>query len=315
MTRGRNTSARRATRAFLLFRPRSRDLNPSLPQSVVDRALERDATAAAAEYLGQFRSDLEAFVSREAVEACTDRGVFERPPAPGVTYAGFVDPSGGSADCFTAAVAHRDGERLVLDAVREEKPPFSPEAVTRELASFFLSYRIRTVRGDRYAGSWPREQFRKAGVDYEPVAKPKSELYGELLPVINSRRAQLLDNGRLISQLTALERRTSRGGRDSIDHPPSGHDDLANAVAGVIAMLAGAIEPGFLGYYRYLAGVEDPQSEDSSDYVEMHGPAGVGEVKGASGRNYKSPTWNGRMRIYRDDVKSLRQAGFIEVGA
>ena len=28
-------------------------------------------------------------------------------------------------------------------------------------------------------------------------------------------------------------RRTARGGRDSVDHPPGGHDDVANAVAGV----------------------------------------------------------------------------------
>ena len=34
-----------------------------------------------------------------------------------------------------------------------------------------------------------------------------------------------------------LERRTSRGGRDSIDHGPQGHDDLANVVAGVSYML------------------------------------------------------------------------------
>jgi hypothetical protein len=31
-----------------------------------------------------------------------------------------------------------------------------------------------------------------------------------------------------------LERRTSRGGRDSIDHAPGSHDDLANAAAGAI---------------------------------------------------------------------------------
>jgi hypothetical protein len=39
----------------------------------------------------------------------------------------------------------------------------------------------------------------------------------------------------LVAQLCSLERRTTRGGRDSIDHPPSGHDDLANAVAGCLA--------------------------------------------------------------------------------
>jgi hypothetical protein len=142
----------------------------------------------------QFRSDLEAFICREAAGACIDRGVFERSPSDATQYVGFVDPSGGSADSFTAAVAHkRDDGMIVLDAVREAKPPFSPESVAREMASFFLTYRVNTVRGDRYAGEWPREQFRKCGVYYEPAARPKSELYGELLPVINSRRAALLE--------------------------------------------------------------------------------------------------------------------------
>lgn len=45
---------------------------------------------------------------------------------------------------------------------------------------------------------------------------------------------ELLDNARLISQLIGLERRTARGGRDSIDHASGMHDDLANAVAGAI---------------------------------------------------------------------------------
>ena len=77
------------------------------------------------------------------------------------------------------------------------------------------------------------EQFRRFGVTCEQSAKPKSDLYQDMLALFNSRRIELLDNPRLISQLTALERRTARGGRDSIDHAPGAHDDLANAVAGV----------------------------------------------------------------------------------
>ena len=38
---------------------------------------------------------------------------------------------------------------------------------------------------------------------------------------------------------SGLERRTARGGRDSIDHAPGGHDDLANAVAGAAALALG----------------------------------------------------------------------------
>jgi hypothetical protein len=38
--------------------------------------------------------------------------------------------------------------------------------------------------------------------------------------------------------VVALERRTARGGRDSIDHAPGARDDVANAVAGVVVALA-----------------------------------------------------------------------------
>jgi hypothetical protein len=51
---------------------------------------------------------------------------------------------------------------------------------------------------------------------------------------------ELVDSQRMISQIASLERRTARGGRDSIDHPPNGHDDLANVVAGVASMFTSA---------------------------------------------------------------------------
>ena len=45
-------------------------------------------------------------------------------------------------------------------------------------------------------------------------------------------------DARLIAQICGLERRTARGGRDSIDHAPGSHDDAANAVAGLVAELS-----------------------------------------------------------------------------
>jgi hypothetical protein len=225
----------------LVARGSTHDLNPSLPQAVIDRALERDPVAARAEYLGEFRSDLEAFLSLDAVKACVEPGVFERAPAAfAVSYVGFVDPSGGSADSFAAAIAHKENDRLVLDAVREIRPPFSPEDATRELAGFLRRYGVTTVRGDRYAGMWPREAFERHGVRYETSDRDASALYLELLPAIMSRRASLLDNPRLMSQLASLERRAGPFARDRVDHPPNGHDDIANAVAGAFAMLSAA---------------------------------------------------------------------------
>ena len=57
-------------------------MNPTVNQSIIDEATERDPASAAAEYGAQFRSDIESFVSREAVEACITSGVRERPPLP-----------------------------------------------------------------------------------------------------------------------------------------------------------------------------------------------------------------------------------------
>lgn len=65
----------------------------------------------------------------------------------------------------------------------------------------------------------------------------KSDLYRELLPSILSQHVELLDHPRCLVQLCSLERRTARGGKDSIDHPPGGHDDLVNVIAGVVDML------------------------------------------------------------------------------
>ncbi|MFZ3326247.1 MAG: hypothetical protein WA231_10270, partial [Methylocella sp.] len=72
---------------------------------------------------------------------------------------------------------------------------------------------------------------------FEQSARPKSDLYCDLLPLLNAKRVELLDNPRLAAQLVGLERRSARSGRDTVDHTPGGHDDLANVVAGVLVWL------------------------------------------------------------------------------
>jgi hypothetical protein len=224
----------------LVWQAATRVMNPSVPQSFIDAAYEDDPQNAAAEYGAEFRSDIEAFISREAIDAVTIVGRHELPPMHFVdSYVAFVDPSGGSSDSMTLAIAHREG-RAILDAVREVKPPFSPESVVMEFAMLLKMYGIKTVVGDRYAGEWPRERFSVHGITYECSEKPKSDLYRDLLPLINSGQVELLDHPKLAAQLCSLERRTARGGRDTIDHPPgagaSSHDDVANCCAGVLVM-------------------------------------------------------------------------------
>jgi hypothetical protein len=228
----------------LIWQAATRVMNPSVPQSFIDSAAEDDPSAAAAEYGAQFRSDVESFISREAIEAVTTPNVFERGHISGQRYYAFNDPSGGSSDSMTMAIAHlehRNTEKVVIvDAIREVRAPFSPEAVVDEFATLLKIYGITAVCGDRYAGQWPRERFKVHGINYEVSEKTKNDIYRDLLPIINSRQCDLLDHKRLFGQLVSLERRTARGGRDSIDHPPGAHDDIANSVAGVVVQTRAA---------------------------------------------------------------------------
>jgi hypothetical protein len=219
-------------------------MNPLADAAEIARAYDEDPAKAAAEYGAEFRTDIESFVSREAVDACIASGCRERLPASGIHYFGFCDPSGGSADSFTAAIAHRDKDGIaVLDAIRERRPPFSPEAVTAEFADFFKSYHITRIVGDHYGGEFPRELFRKHGIDYTTSERTKSQIYQEALSIINSGRCELLDDARMVSQLCALERRVSRAGRDSIDHPPGSHDDVVNSALGSLMLAVGKHQP------------------------------------------------------------------------
>jgi hypothetical protein len=165
-------------------------MNATFPQRTIEIAMERDAASASAEYLAEFRTDVQAFVERGAVEACVFRGVYERAPISNVTYSAFVDPSGGARDAMTMAVAHLEDNIVVLDAVRSRKPPFSPADVVAEFAAVLASYNVTTVKGDRYAGEWPVERFREYGITYEPAAKTQSHADALYLANFLSRRTR-----------------------------------------------------------------------------------------------------------------------------
>jgi len=230
----------------LVWQGTTAEMNPSLDPTVIEEAYEDDPESAAAEYGAQFREDLADFVNREVIDACTARGRVELLPVPGVHYVGFTDPAGGSGtDSMTLAIAHAEGETRVLDALREVRPPFSPEAVVAEFAALLKTYRITSIAGDRYAGEWPRERFRAEGITYELSDRPKGQIYLDTLPMLNSGKVELLDIPRLASQFCGLERRTARGGKDSIDHAsvPTAHDDCCNSAAGALLLVQNARQP------------------------------------------------------------------------
>jgi hypothetical protein len=145
-------------------------MNPRLPADVIEAALADDPERAKAEFLSEWRSDLSDFIPTDVIEACTDEGVWERAPLPGVQYRAYADAAGGTGqDSFAIAVAHREkpGGAVVLDAVRERRPRFVPAAVVAEYAALLKSYGISKLQGDRWGGGFHADEWRRRGITYE----------------------------------------------------------------------------------------------------------------------------------------------------
>lgn len=211
----------------------SRVMNPTLSQAEIDLAFAEDPTAARSEFGGEWREDVSQFIERALVELLVVKGRKELLPRPTVSYFAFSDLSGGRHDDAGLSIAHKEGRKVVLDVAKLWRAPFNPHEVIAKQADELKRFGLHRVTGDNYAAAFVADSFKSNGIHYTKSELAKSELYRELLPRLCSAEIELLDDENLVDQLALLERRTRSGGKDTIDHPPGGKDDLANVVAGV----------------------------------------------------------------------------------
>jgi hypothetical protein len=250
----------------------TKTLNPKFSQVVIDRAFEDDATSAAAEYGGEFRVAVSAYLPRAVIEKAVEVGVGGRVALPGIQYLSFVDVAGGSgSDSFAAAVGHKHidqgREICILDAIFVVPPPFDPDAATLRCASFLAPWRVSEVVGDAYGGDWPLTAFARNGVRYSKSPLTKSELYLHVLPLFTAGRVKLLDNPRITDQFCNLRRKVGSGGKESVDHVRGSHDDLANSVAGLLWRLSPIYSSVTVGAVIVMRGDVDPAA--GGDYSNM----------------------------------------------
>src|SRR5262249_60923421 len=100
-----------------------------------------------AESLNVWRAGQAGFLPLEVVEACTDWDVYERAPEPGVVYFAFVDAAGGTGkDSYALVIAHVEPDgTVVIDVIRERKPPFVPSQVIAEFAELLRASPVTDV--------------------------------------------------------------------------------------------------------------------------------------------------------------------------
>jgi hypothetical protein len=227
--------------AVIVAKGSTKDLNPKFRDSVIDRAYEHDPIGAATEYGGEFRAPSTAYITRDLIERCVEKGVAgPRRRLPGIAYSAYGDVSSGAgADSFTACVSHkvRQDERdlTVIDWLYEAKPPFDPLVVIGDLCAKLQAWGISEIVGDQYGKPYITA-FARCGIRYKIASLTTSEVFLHALPAWTSASVLLYDglDDTAVRQLIGL-RRTYSNGREKIEHgKKNGHDDLAVVICGAI---------------------------------------------------------------------------------
>jgi hypothetical protein len=226
---------------ILVVHGASKIFNPTLDQRIIDDALARDPAAASAEWLAEWRTDISGFLDGQWIDRAASLEPGELPPQPGKSYRCFIDPSGGRSDAMTLAIAHlEDDDRVIVDLVRGRRAPFDPASVVAEFSQVARAYGCSQATADRYAGEWPVSAFADHGISIRAAELSKSEIYLECEPLFARGAIAIPADRVLLAELRQLERRTHRGGKDSVDHFFGGHDDYANACCGAAFLCAGS---------------------------------------------------------------------------
>jgi hypothetical protein len=221
----------------LVIKATTLQLNPTVDAAEIEAEIAADPDLKMAEYLCQWRADISSFVSADAVDAATIRGRSVIPPNDSETFFGFIDVSGGVKDSHDCAIAYVDDDgNATLACCRELKSP-DTESVVQEFTGLLQQYKVQVAYADAYGAEWVRGAFARHGIELRKSPLNRSEIYLNFLPAMNAGKVRLIENPRLRQQLLALERKTIRGtGRDVVDHPKAGADDLANAACGAVAL-------------------------------------------------------------------------------
>jgi len=219
----------------LCWKSSTLDMNPTIDKEEIKAAYKDDPEFARSEWGAEWRRDISSLLDIEAIEEAVDKKIFERPYEENQTYKGFIDPSGGKSDSFCCALSHQDKEtkKIVLDVLREARPPFRPESIVKEYSELLKKYGVTSIKSDSYAGEWVVSAFSNHSITVEKASMNKSDYYLNALPLFNNSSVRILDQERLKNQLMSLERKTRSGSSDRVDNF-HGHDDAANVCCAVL---------------------------------------------------------------------------------
>lgn len=195
-------------------------------------------------------------------------------PVPGAQYVTTLDV-GLVHDATVVVVAHLEGERIIVDQLLRwtgsRKKPVDLDEVTETIVDLHRRY-PGVVRIDPAKAEHILQRIRKlGGVPIEQVnftTTSVGALAGSLLRALRQRMISLPKTPSLLEELAQVRIVENSAGVPRLDHPSSGHDDQAVALALACYVLTKAPER------RGLAYVEMTPEEEAEIRTEAARQAG-----------------------------------------
>lgn len=218
----------------------SRMPGPSPWWSERDVAKQREALSDAAfswYVLNEFAAAENALASADDLAAAVMPGVESRPYDPAHVYAVGVD-LGRKVDASVVAVAHREGDRVVVDRVDRLLPtrarPVRLETVESLVRARHAEYGNAHVRMDPAKGEQMSQRLGEDGITVEEFTFHEGaidRLASNLSRLFQERRISVPDVPDLLEELGTVILKTLPSGRARIDHHSGRHDDQAVSIA------------------------------------------------------------------------------------
>lgn len=230
-------SSRGELEDFYLTKAATREMNPSVSERTINRAMTRDSQSASVEYFAEFADPTAAYLDSDTIDRAIDRRHKTEKGEKNQRYVMAIDPA-TMGDRYAFMICHRENGKIVHDFSHIMLPPVDPNAAEDllfDLVNRFNPDRIRcdtAATVERLKGKIPR-------LEYTPFSRPmKLRIYGALKESFNLSQISIYKDENLIDELRALQ---IRNGVD-ISAPKSGrvkHDDLADCLALCVDALTG----------------------------------------------------------------------------
>lgn len=242
----------------LVWKAKTREMNPSVPLEFLVREYERDPEKARREYDAEFLDPVDSFIPSAVIQQATDKGVTERAPEPEPHYEAAVDIA-FKTDATVLAIGHRKGDTVIVDVWRDWRPaPGKPLKLDKEGADPGMAYEVAVkcryyrchhVVGDQYASEPVRQALRRHNVAFTEIAftssradretpderrelgASKMDIYGNMKTLLLQNRVRLPDNKVGLDELRNLEVKRTWSGYEQVGARADRHDDYAAALA------------------------------------------------------------------------------------